>query len=163
MTQTFTDALKFFSPDEDFTRAFARELAGRLRAGDVLGLVGDLGAGKTTFVQGLARGLGLPEDAYVTSPTFALLNLYPTTPPLAHFDLYRLGDADEARELGFDEYAGGEAVVVAEWFDLRPELHGGAWLEIRFDEEGAGRRLTLKPHGKGRPAEIIAAPFKVRA
>ena len=72
------------------TQAIAERLGRLLAAGDVLALVGPLGAGKTTFVQGLARGLGVPPDRHVASPTFALVNEHPGRVPLVHADLYRI-------------------------------------------------------------------------
>ncbi len=96
------------------TEAAAERLAGRLRQGDLLLLSGPLGAGKTTFVRGLARGLGSP--AGVMSATFQLVRVYPGRVQLAHADLYRLEQADELAELGLDELLD-EGVVVIEWGD----------------------------------------------
>jgi len=99
----------------------ARGLAGSLRAGDVIALTGDLGAGKTHFVKGLALGLG--SDAEVTSPTFTLIHEYGGGRlPLFHFDLYRLDEAEEVSRIGFDEYLESDGVCVVEWGDKFPEL-----------------------------------------
>ena len=92
----------------------ARELAGTLSAGDVVLLYGDLGAGKTAFVRGLARGLGAdPEE--VASPTFVLLTCYPGRLLLHHADLYRLNGTGDERELGLDELPGPRGVLAVEW------------------------------------------------
>ncbi len=96
------------------TIAFGRQLAGSLRAGDVLALTGDLGAGKTCLVQGLAAGLNITHA--VTSPTFTLIHEYRGGRlPLAHIDLYRLATASEAVNIGIEEYLSGAGVTVIEW------------------------------------------------
>jgi len=131
----------------DETRALAARLGARLRPGDVVLLEGDLGAGKTTFVQGLAEGLGV--RAPVTSPTFTLIQEYPGPNfPLFHFDLYRLGGPEEIADLGFDEYLERGGVVVVEWAErlgwLTPPEHLRVRIEIAEDE---GRRITFRPFG----------------
>lgn len=100
------------------TRELARRLAEKLAAGDVVLLQGDLAAGKTEFVKGLAAGLGVSEP--VTSPTFTLLNIYRGRLPVYHFDLYRLETPEELADIGFSEYLGGDGVAVIEWPDLFP-------------------------------------------
>ena len=84
------------------TEAFGRELAGRLKAPAVLCLYGDLGAGKTALVRGLAEGLGI--RAQVSSPTFTIVNEYAGRPELIHFDMYRLQGADELFDIGWEDY-----------------------------------------------------------
>jgi len=103
-------------PEE--TRAVARQLAERLNPGTVILLFGDLGAGKTTFVQGLAEGLGVPQDYYVSSPTFSLINEYPGRVPLFHVDLYRL-EPEDVEDLGLPELAE-KGVMVVEWAERMP-------------------------------------------
>lgn len=107
------------SPSAEVTRELARELAGRLQRGDLVLLSGELGAGKTEFVKGLAEGLGC--TATVTSPTFTLVREYPGRELLLHLDLYRLGAAD-AEELGLDELRL-RGIVAVEW----PERAAAAW------------------------------------
>ena len=124
------------SPAE--TIALARTLAATLRRGAVLALSGDLGAGKTHFVKGLAAGLGTA--ASVTSPTFTLLHEYPGGRlPLYHFDFYRLDDADEALRIGLDEYLDGDGACVIEWADKFPALlpPHTRWLRFTHREDGA--------------------------
>ena len=124
------------SPAE--TIALARTLATTLRRGDVLALSGDLGAGKTHFVKGLAAGLGAA--ASVTSPTFTLLHEYPGGHlPLYHFDFYRLDDADEALKIGLDEYLDGDGACVIEWAEKFPALlpPHTRWLRFTHREDGA--------------------------
>ncbi|MFN2607973.1 MAG: tRNA (adenosine(37)-N6)-threonylcarbamoyltransferase complex ATPase subunit type 1 TsaE [Acidimicrobiales bacterium] len=100
----------------DDTRALAAELAPFLRAGDVVVLAGDLGAGKTAFTQGLARGLGVADP--VTSPAFVLMRSYAGRLPLAHIDVYRLDHVQELVDLGIAEIVDDGGVTVVEWGDV---------------------------------------------
>ena len=109
---------KSFSAEE--TKAFAENLAKELKSGDVLCMYGDLGAGKTAFVQGIAKGLLI--DQYVNSPTFTIVNEYMGTLPLYHFDVYRIGSSDEMFDIGFDEYIDGDGVSVIEWAELIEDI-----------------------------------------
>jgi tRNA threonylcarbamoyladenosine biosynthesis protein TsaE len=115
-----------------------RTLGALLRPGDVIALIGDLGAGKTTLTQGIAQGMGI--DLPVTSPTFTLLHEYPGAIPLFHFDPYRLESAEEARDMGLDEYFTRQGVVVVEWADKVLSLLPAERLliELVFAEEDAG-------------------------
>ena len=83
----------------------------------VIALIGDLGSGKTAFVQGLAGGLQVPEGFYITSPTFTLINEYPGRRPLVHVDLYRLENIKDLEDIGLDEMWYGQAVIAIEWAD----------------------------------------------
>lgn len=108
---------------QNIAKAFAKEL----KAGDVLCLNGDLGVGKTAFVQGLAKGLGVEE--YIQSPTFTIVNCYDGKLPLYHFDVYRIADSDEMYEIGYEEYVYGNGISVIEW----PELIADILPKVRFD------------------------------
>ena len=127
---------------EEETSAAGAALGARLHAGDVVLLFGDLGAGKTAFVRGLARGLGAaPEE--VSSPTFTLVQEYPGRVTLYHVDLYRLEPA-EVDDLGLEELVLGEGVVAIEWAERwtgRPDdVH-----EVRLEEAGEDRRrVTIR-------------------
>ena len=129
------------SPAE--TEELGRQLGERLRAGDVVLLTGELGAGKTTFVRGVAAGTGatLP----VASPTFQLVRIYPGRLQLAHVDLYRVENSAELRDLGLEELAEQGAVVV-EWGD-RLEVENAARIEI--EHLGGDRRLVRTTHDLG--------------
>lgn len=118
-------------------------LAPTLRIGDVLALCGDLGAGKTQFVKGLAEGLEIKSE--VTSPTFTLIHEYGGgLLPLFHIDLYRLETPGEALQLGLDEYLSPSGVTVIEWADKFPELLPEAARWIRFTiGEGDDREIAI--------------------
>ena len=108
-----TNEQQWTTQGPDQTRAIAGEIARSLPAGSVIALVGDLGAGKTCFVQGVAEALGVTEP--VSSPTYTLVQEYSGLAPLVHIDLYRTGGSDEVWQLGLDEYWGGKGLVAIEW------------------------------------------------
>lgn len=135
------------SPQE--TEALAAGVAAELQPGDFVALSGDLGAGKTAFARGLARGLGVSRQ--VLSPSFTLMRQYlEGRIPLYHFDVYRLGDPDELEETGFHDYAEGDGVCVTEWADrirgflperrLEVRLEGSADEPRQISIEWMGRR-----------------------
>ncbi len=133
------------SPAE--TRALGARLARQLLPGDVLLLEGDLGAGKSEFTRGIARGLGI--DGPVASPSFTILNVYEEgRVPLYHFDWYRLNGPEELWDMGMDEYLGGDGVAVIEWPARCPEAipadHLLVWIRP-LDE--TTREITLDPRG----------------
>lgn len=126
------------STSEDHTRAIAAALASTLAPGAVLLLSGDLGAGKTAFVRGLAEGLGLDPDD-VTSPTFTLVHEYRGgTLPLIHVDLYRLDRAD-LDEIGLDQDLAAKGVTAVEWAERLTRPMAGA-ITVRIADRGADRR-----------------------
>lgn len=137
--------------------AHTRELGERcgrlLHAPTVLALTGELGSGKTVFVQGLARGLGLPPEWAVTSPTFTLVNEYPARLRLFHIDLYRLEEAEvDLEELGINDILGGHGVVAVEWAEKLPLSAVPERLEIRFDLGQDEEARTLRVDAYGQPA-----------
>jgi tRNA threonylcarbamoyladenosine biosynthesis protein TsaE len=135
------DNVTIVSRTEEETSAAGERLARRLGTGAVVLLYGDLGAGKTAFVRGLARGLGAPADD-VTSPTFTLVQEYHGRMTLHHVDLYRLEPAEVA-DLGLDELASGNAIVAIEWAERWHDAPDGAW-EVRLAHEGDQvRRITI--------------------
>lgn len=102
------------------TKKIAADFAKTLKPGDVICMYGDLGAGKTAFVQGIAEGLNIQD--YITSPTFTIVNEYFGDLALYHFDVYRIADCDEMYEIGFDEYIYGNGVSVIEWAELIEDI-----------------------------------------
>lgn len=148
-------------PTRRATRRLGTMLGSVLRAGDLVVLEGDLGAGKTFLVRAVARALGLPAEVPVTSPTFTLVNEHRTTPPLVHADLYRLGDADELVELGLLDRIGADAIVIVEWGDRFAEALGGQglWIELSLSEHGRSARLEAR----GERAEEILRLVRERA
>lgn len=134
-------------------QGIGERLGGLLAVGDVVGLIGSLGAGKTTFVQGLARGLGVRER-HVASPTFALVNEHPGRVPLVHADLYRIERPEELEELGLAE-APDRAVLAVEWLDRFPEVAPAERLDIHIEiADGGARRLTFRPRGAAALARV---------
>jgi tRNA threonylcarbamoyladenosine biosynthesis protein TsaE len=111
-----SEDLVFRAAQADDMKQLGRRLGRAMRVGDVVGLVGSLGAGKTTLAQGIAEGIEVPTDRHVASPTFALVNEHPGRIPFVHADLYRLRNEVELAELGLDEIFDRAAVVV-EWVD----------------------------------------------
>jgi tRNA threonylcarbamoyladenosine biosynthesis protein TsaE len=107
--------VRLISEDPRETFSLGKVLGENLHAGDIVALLGDLGAGKTCFTQGVARGLGVPESYRITSPTFTLLHEYPGRFLLYHLDLYRLSGIRDLEELGYEEYCGGNSILVIEW------------------------------------------------
>ncbi|MFK9094382.1 tRNA (adenosine(37)-N6)-threonylcarbamoyltransferase complex ATPase subunit type 1 TsaE [Bacillus salipaludis] len=126
------------------TSQFAAKLAHFLQPGDVIALEGDLGAGKTTFTKGLAKGLEIKRN--VNSPTFTIIKEYKGKLPLYHMDVYRVADAFE--DLGFDEYFEGDGVTVVEWAHLIEEQLPAERLTIYLYHEGQEqRKIALIPKG----------------
>lgn len=131
------------------TRELGRRCGRLLAAPLAIFLLGDLGSGKTIFVQGLARGLGVPPGHYVTSPSYTLINEYPARLPLAHIDLYRLSAGFNPDDLGLDELLHGDGVAAVEWADRLPPEAAVDRLEIRFEiGEGDHRTLQLLAYGQ---------------
>ena len=140
----------------DDTRALAAELASLATAGDLILLAGDLGMGKTAFVQGLARGLGVVEQ--VTSPAFVLARPYSGRLQLLHLDVYRLDHLQELHDLGISELLDEGGVTVIEWGDVVAPALPADFLEVRLtagdsDDE---RRLTFRAVGRRWPARTNA-------
>ena len=136
MTVSFTT----HSPAE--TQGLAEKLAHLLRAGDVLAYTGPMGAGKTTFTVGLARGLGSSD--WVSSPTFALVQEYRGPLPLCHFDFYRITGEEDLYAAGFFDYLDGTRVLAVEWSERVPSALPQNALHISFEPlSGDARRITI--------------------
>jgi tRNA threonylcarbamoyladenosine biosynthesis protein TsaE len=143
-------------PAAEDTRALGRALAGRLAPGDLLVLVGPLGAGKTALTQGIGAGLGVPEP--VTSPTFVIARVHRGGRlPLVHVDAYRLGGVADVDDLDLDASAG-ESVTVVEWGQGLVEQLADEHLEVRLDRRDDDvRTAVLVPHGPGWEARLAAS------
>ncbi len=131
---------------EEATERLGRRLASLFLGGDVIALYGELGAGKTCLVRGLAQGLGL-EKELVSSPSFSLINEYPGPLPLFHMDCYRLGREEEFEELGLEEYFDGPGISIIEWAERIKDLP-----EERLDIsitilDESRRRIQIKGSG----------------
>jgi len=138
------DEITLLTAHPDATMAAGRALGERLEPGDVLALVGGLGAGKTVFVKGLARGLGVSPATEVTSPTFVLVTEYAGRLTLYHIDAYRLEHAGAFEALGADELLFGDGVCVIEWADRVAERLPADRLDVAFVVDGEWtRRITL--------------------
>ena len=123
--------LNITSHSEEETLALAGKLGSLFKPGDVVVLSGALGSGKTVFVRGLAIALGL-DEGQVNSPSFTIINEYPGERPLYHFDLYRLGDASELSEIGWDDYLGRNGLVVVEWGEKAADFLPSRYYRIDF-------------------------------
>ncbi|MDY6851259.1 MAG: tRNA (adenosine(37)-N6)-threonylcarbamoyltransferase complex ATPase subunit type 1 TsaE [Thermodesulfobacteriota bacterium] len=134
--------LKLFLAGPEDTLRLGRLLGERLAKGAVVALTGELGAGKTCLTQGLAQGLGVPENQPVVSPSFTLANEYFGRAPLFHLDLYRL-EGDDFFEAGLDEYFLRDGITVVEWAEkIEPDLPRPR-LEIRLIIEASGGRMAV--------------------
>lgn len=121
---------------------------GLAQPSDIVCLDGDLGAGKTTFTQALARGLNVQSDQYVSSPSFAILHEYLGRIPLYHMDFYRLNSYDEIYDLGFDEFIFGSGISVIEWFKRMSDDLPEERMEIHITITGENsRNVCLKAFG----------------
>ena len=122
------------------TELLGMELAKRLKPGTVLAFYGDLGAGKTTFTKGLAKGLGI--ETPITSPTYTIVNEYEGgITPLFHFDMYRLTSADDLFEIGWDDYLAQGAILAVEWSENVEEAFPPHTVRVRIEKDGADHRL----------------------
>lgn len=142
--------MRVLTRSADETRALGERVAGLLRPGDLVVVGGELAAGKTVFVQGVARGLGV--EGPVTSPSFTLVHEYEGRLPLLHADVYRLDRLREVTELALDERSDGRAVTVVEWGDVARMVLGDDRLEVRIERSpgsptGDVRLVSLAPSG----------------
>ncbi|MCE9673545.1 tRNA (adenosine(37)-N6)-threonylcarbamoyltransferase complex ATPase subunit type 1 TsaE [Myxococcus stipitatus] len=152
--EVVTRTVQLESPDE--THRLGVRLGGLLESGDFVGLVGDLGAGKTHLVRGVAEGARVPRSE-VASPTFAIVYPYSGRIPLYHADLYRLTGYDDLYATGFMDLVGGEGAVLVEWLDRVPEAAPREYLRVTLSHAGGeARRLVAEAFG-ARPSALLAA------
>ena len=135
--------LEYVTKSESETEAVGEKLAERLPGGSVVALYGGLGAGKTAFVRGMARGLGL--SARVSSPTFTIVNEYLGPRELIHFDMYRLSCADELFDIGWEDYLARGAVCAVEWSENVEDAFFGDEIRVHIDKlSDTGRKITIE-------------------
>ena len=141
------------SPRE--THNWGKRLGKLLKGGEIIGLTGELGSGKTCFVRGVAEGSGVGKEAWIRSPTFTLINEYDGRLPVYHIDLYRIARARELEELNLRDYLFSDGASLIEWFENLPEGEVDEWLGIHFEYgKGNERKLTFTPRG-GRYREMM--------
>ncbi|MBI5682540.1 MAG: tRNA (adenosine(37)-N6)-threonylcarbamoyltransferase complex ATPase subunit type 1 TsaE [Deltaproteobacteria bacterium] len=128
----------FNTNSQEETRKLGKKIGAKLKAGDVIALIGDLGSGKTTFVQGLAKGLGVNE--LVKSPSFTIVNEYKGRMPLYHIDIYRLGSVSELTEAGIEDFFYTDVVTVVEWAEKGLPLLPPEYILIKFYYTGENSR-----------------------
>ena len=134
---------EFISSSEAETEELGARLAGRLPGGSVVAMYGDLGAGKTAFVRGMARGLGL--DCRVSSPTFTIVNEYLGKTDLIHFDMYRISSADELFDIGWEDYLNRGAICAVEWSENVRDAFFGDEVTVRIEKLGdTARKITIE-------------------
>jgi tRNA threonylcarbamoyladenosine biosynthesis protein TsaE len=138
-----------FTSSAQQTRNLGKRVGKLLEGGEIIGLVGELGAGKTCFVRGLTEGLEVGREAWIRSPTFTLINEYHGRLPVYHIDLYRLGGRQEIEGLGLRDYLYSDGVSLIEWVDHLPANEVEEYLELMLEyADGDQRKLTFTAHGK---------------
>lgn len=145
-----TKRLAYETHSSQQTRELGRKIGSLVQPGEslLLALCGDLGCGKTVLVQGLARGLAVPRDYYVTSPTYTLIHEYPGRCRLFHVDLYRIEDAAAIDDIGLDEIFQQDGVIAVEWADRLDERLPAEYIRVQmlfFND--ASRRIELTAYG----------------
>ena len=134
---------EFISHSQLETEEVGRKLAEKLPGGSVVAMYGDLGAGKTAFVRGMARGMGL--DCRVSSPAFTIVNEYLGQRELIHFDMYRLSDADELFDIGWEDYLNRGAVCAVEWSEKVQDAFFGDEITVRIEKlSDTERKITIE-------------------
>ena len=138
--------MEYISNSCEETEKIAYDFSKKLQSGDVVCMYGDMGVGKTAFVHGLAKGLGINEP--ITSPTFTIVNEYYGKFTLYHFDVYRIDDPDEMYEIGYDEYIDGDGVCVVEWpqliDEILPEKRYNIHISKNYDEHDDYRKIIIE-------------------
>ena len=132
----------FYTNSEAETEAVGAEFASKLPDGSVVAFYGDLGAGKTAFVRGMAKGMGI--DAQVCSPTFTIVNEYCGARKLFHFDMYRLGSSDELFDIGWEDYLSRNGVCAVEWSENVEDAFEGCETVVRIEKTSDnGRKIII--------------------
>ena len=137
--------MTIISKTEQETEAAGERFAKTLPDGAVVALYGDLGAGKTAFVRGMARGMGI--DARVSSPTFTIVNEYLGARELYHFDMYRLGSSEELFDIGWEDYLARGGICAVEWSENVADAFEGDEITVRIDNTGVNSRAITFGEG----------------
>ncbi|MCT4508847.1 MAG: tRNA (adenosine(37)-N6)-threonylcarbamoyltransferase complex ATPase subunit type 1 TsaE [Tepidibacter sp.] len=132
--------------NEQETSEIGYRLGQLLNKGDVVCLIGDLGAGKTTITKSIAKALEV--DDYITSPTFTIVNEYDGRYSLYHFDVYRISSSEDMYEIGFEEYVYGEGICIIEWANLIEDILPDEYINIELNYKDDGREMILTAYGK---------------
>ena len=133
---------EYFSKSNDETLKIAEDFAKTLKVGDIVLLEGDLGAGKTVFSKGIVSALSNGREIAV-SPTFVIVNVYNTTPPVYHFDLYRIGDASELDAIGAEEYFYGNGISLVEWPSRAIEMFPDSSIKVTINKISDNERKII--------------------
>ena len=134
---------EYITHSEQETERLGAKFAEKLPGGTVVAMYGDLGAGKTAFVRGMAKGMGL--DCRVSSPTFTIVNEYLGSRELIHFDMYRLNSADELYDIGWEDYLNRGAVCAVEWSEKVTDAFTGEEYTVRIEKlNDVSRRISIE-------------------
>ena len=148
MAETDKKLLETVTKSPDETMRLGETLGELTLPGEVFAFYGELGAGKTHLIKGIAKGAGFPHSEDVTSPTFVLVHEYAGRMPIYHIDAYRLGGADELEDLGAEEFFFGEGLCLIEWADRAEDCLPAARLDIFMEHAGPeSRAIRIIPHG----------------
>lgn len=137
---------KIYLKNEQETGEVGYRLGQLLNKGDVVCLIGDLGAGKTTITKSIAKALEV-ED-YITSPTFTIVNEYDGKYPLYHFDVYRISSSEDMHEIGFEEYLYGDGICIIEWANLIEDTLPDEYINIELNYKDEGREMIVTAYGE---------------
>jgi tRNA threonylcarbamoyladenosine biosynthesis protein TsaE len=144
-----TGSWTVISTSARMTMSLGRKLARLVQGGEIIGLIGELGTGKTCFVRGFCAGIDVNKEAWVRSPTFTLINEYQGRLPVYHIDLYRVGTLEEIESLHLREYLYADGVSLVEWFEYMPVEEADEYLELRLAHAGGSKReIKFIAHGE---------------
>lgn len=137
---------ELISNSEEETKMIGQKVASQLKKGDIIVLTGDLGSGKTKFVEGILTYFGKQDE--ISSPTFTIVNEYEGNMPLYHFDVYRIGSSEEMYDIGYDEYINSDGVCIIEWANLIEDILPDEYLHIELKYKDMSREMILNPVGE---------------
>ena len=135
--------MTFTTANAEETIKLGEKIARRLKPGDLVALSGELGAGKTTLVKGIAKGLGVKNYRYVNSPSFVLVKEYKGKIPLFHFDIYRLNNLKDIEDIGYEDYLARDGVIVIEWSSKMARILPKRHLDVALKIKSPGKRTII--------------------